>query len=389
MRKSSNRSRAFFAAFPSRTCVDVRARANGEWRFVSRSLGNAVLYSLTVWCVSVSELQTVDVVPTVDSAAHCATAFYRPSTVDATEVSTRIHRGSTPRISHRLQPRSRRATRSTQTNTERRMGAKGKRRDATAAPKTTRAHDAARNGDAGALVAALAEDPVLLDAVDALRRTPLHLAAYGGHEECVDLLCKRGARVAAEATDGFTALHFACRAGKTDVVKALVTKHGANAKGMTYKSENALHLAVSGGKCSVSLVAFLLRKKVNVKATSKKGRSVLECVREDAEDGVREAIEKAIEEADKAEAEGKVEADIGPSVGPEIGPDIGPSIGPSIGPDIGPSIGPSIGPPARPGGGKIDRDAIGVVEDEDADDEPKKKKKKKIVGAMTFGEDDE
>ena len=261
------------------------------------------------------------------------------------------------------------------------MGAKGKRRDAATAPKTTRAHDAARNGDAGALVAALAEDPMLLDAVDALRRTPLHLAAYGGHEECVDLLCKRGARVAAEATDGFTALHFACRAGKTDVVKALVTKHGANAKGMTYKSENALHLAVSGGKCSVSLVTFLLRKKVNVKATSKKGRSVLECVREDAEDGLREMIEKAIEEAEKEEKEKKVEADIGPSVGPEIGP--------SIGPSIGLEIGPSIGPSARPGSGKIDRDAIGVVDDEDTDDEPKKKKKKKVVGAMTFGEDDE
>ena len=74
------------------------------------------------------------------------------------------------------------------------------RRDAKSVGATsTSAHDAARANDARALAIALANDPTLLDRVDALRRTPLHLAAHVDGVEAIELLCDRGARVSAEA----------------------------------------------------------------------------------------------------------------------------------------------------------------------------------------------
>lgn len=278
------------------------------------------------------------------------------------------------------------------------------------APKSSRAHDAARANDVTALNAALAADALALDAIDAHKRTPLHLAAYAGALECVELLCAQGARVAAEAVDGVTAFHFACMKGNTAVAKALVER-GANAKGMTYKSENALHLAAPTG--DLSLIAFLIRKKVNPCAVSKKGRSVLQCLKDDASAEVREAIEKAVrdvEESARRTADGVAAAateddgdgndhvgDIGPSIRPSIGPAMPPSIGPAMPPSAG-----SIGPAARPQVGRVNKDAIGVVEDgvtsNDRDDtednaaeleSTKGKKKRKIIGAMTFGEDDE
>ena len=66
------------------------------------------------------------------------------------------------------------------------------RRDAKSVGATsTSAHDAARANDARALAIALANDPTLLDRVDALRRTPLHLAAHVDGVEAIELLCDR------------------------------------------------------------------------------------------------------------------------------------------------------------------------------------------------------
>ena len=59
---------------------------------------------------------------------------------------------------------------------------------------------------------------------------------------------------------------------------------------------------------------------------------------------------------------------------------------------MGPSIGPSMGPSARPTSGKVNRDAIAVVDDEGEEKDQgasKNKKQKTKIGAMSFGEDDE
>ena len=262
------------------------------------------------------------------------------------------------------------------------------RRDAKSAGATsTSAHDAARANDARALAIALANDPTLLDRVDALRRTPLHLAAHVDGVEAIELLCDRGARVSAEAMDGFTAFHFACARGNVAAAKALA-RRGANARAMTYKSENALHLALSAN-AGVDLIKFLVKKRVNALGVSKKGKSVLECCRADCAAETRDVVERAAAEAKAKDGDGDVE---GASEGGDGGADVGPSIGPSIGPSMGPSIGPSMGPSARPTSGKVNRDAIAVVDDEGEEKDQgasKNKKQKTKIGAMSFGEDDE
>ena len=55
-------------------------------------------------------------------------------------------------------------------------------------------------------------------------------------------------------------------------------------------------------------------------------------------------------------------------------------------------MGPSMGPSARPTSGKVNRDAIAVVDDEGEEKDQsasKNKKQKTKIGAMSFGEDDE
>ena len=157
------------------------------------------------------------------------------------------------------------------------------------AQRTTACHDAARGGDLGALAAALAEDSECVRAIDAHRRTPLHLAAHANETAAIEFLVRHGARVSAEAMDGRTALHFACAKGNAEAARALV-RLGANAKGMTYKSENALHLACGSENVSVGLVSFLLRKRVSARAVSKRGRTPADCLRDDAPIEVREAL---------------------------------------------------------------------------------------------------
>ena len=70
-------------------------------------------------------------------------------------------------------------------------------------------------------------DPNALD----YRRTnlrPLHLAARGGHEELVEYLINKGARVDGEDFTGSTALHHSMREGEWSISERLVSTHDAN-----------------------------------------------------------------------------------------------------------------------------------------------------------------
>ena len=64
-------------------------------------------------------------------------------------------------------------------------------------------HAAARTGDVAALTQTIAAGGDVNER-DALRRTPLHLAAWAGQTHAVRLLLASGALVALEATDGVT-----------------------------------------------------------------------------------------------------------------------------------------------------------------------------------------
>jgi hypothetical protein len=87
-------------------------------------------------------------------------------------------------------------------------------------------HDLARAGDVPALTAALARPGADVAARDHYSRTPLILAAWGGHAGAVSALLAAGAAPTAAAKGDQSALHFAAMRGDTEghieVAKALI-----------------------------------------------------------------------------------------------------------------------------------------------------------------------
>lgn len=83
--------------------------------------------------------------------------------------------------------------------------------------------DAAREGDLQRMLAALEQQCNHPDVVDPQRGcTALHMAADGGHEDCLRALVERGASVEAADTLGLTALHWAAAAGREPCLQALL-----------------------------------------------------------------------------------------------------------------------------------------------------------------------
>lgn len=89
-----------------------------------------------------------------------------------------------------------------------------------------------------------------------LGRTPLHLAAYGGHRDAVKALLGKGADV--NQTDpklGRSALHWAASYGHAKVVKTLI-QSGADVAMVDAKSGmTALHLAIRHGHAACTEVS--------------------------------------------------------------------------------------------------------------------------------------
>ena len=88
----------------------------------------------------------------------------------------------------------------------------------------TALHHAAAAGHLEVLRVLLAACGPLKDAEDGGGATPLVLAAKFGHTALVEELAAAGAdcQWAAEGCSGMTALHFACKAGSTDMVRTLL-----------------------------------------------------------------------------------------------------------------------------------------------------------------------
>ncbi|MGI9462895.1 MAG: ankyrin repeat domain-containing protein, partial [Aestuariivirgaceae bacterium] len=88
------------------------------------------------------------------------------------------------------------------------------------------------DGKASDLARLLTEHPTKINIIGGQWRRPLlHLAAEGGHLNCIDLLLRLGFDVnLRDQSDRATALHWAAQAGHLDVVKRLVDA-GADVKG--------------------------------------------------------------------------------------------------------------------------------------------------------------
>uniref|UniRef100_A0A1I8JRL7 ANK_REP_REGION domain-containing protein n=1 Tax=Macrostomum lignano TaxID=282301 RepID=A0A1I8JRL7_9PLAT len=87
-------------------------------------------------------------------------------------------------------------------------------------------HFAARYGRFNTCRSLIDSCPMLLNIVDRQGKSPLHLAAEGGHAKVVGLLLQRGS-VLLKDTNGNTALHLVAKQGHIDVAKLiLAVNHG-------------------------------------------------------------------------------------------------------------------------------------------------------------------
>lgn len=133
--------------------------------------------------------------------------------------------------------------------------------------------EAAAVGDVDRLRALLDGDPMQVHARSGDGWTPLHLAAFFGRREAVDLLLARGAPVSAVSggQERNQPLHAALAgAGDGGIVRALVAA-GADVNAVGATGVTPLHVAASRG--NAELVRFLRAAGASVTATLDDGRT--------------------------------------------------------------------------------------------------------------------
>ena len=131
-------------------------------------------------------------------------------------------------------------------------------------------HEAAAAGDAARVRAALDADPDLINSLSPDGWTPLHLAAFFGHEDVARLLLERGADVHAVSTNRMQnmPIHAAAANGQARLV-ALLLDHGTEVN-VRSRDWSPLHLAVENG--DEGLVQLLLLRGADADAPMPDGQ---------------------------------------------------------------------------------------------------------------------
>jgi len=123
-------------------------------------------------------------------------------------------------------------------------------------PLTPKLHDACRTGAIEDICRWLDESPSLLNRPDLTNGCALlHHAAYGGQEDIVGELLRRGANIDARDRSGLTPLHYAAFVGASEIARRLICE-GADPSAVNDSLTTVLHLAAAGG--ALDLVQELL-----------------------------------------------------------------------------------------------------------------------------------
>lgn len=106
-------------------------------------------------------------------------------------------------------------------------------------------------------------------------RTPLHLAAMNSQFAVVEYLVRKNCPLETRCMSGLDALHYACRADNTEIVRLLLTS-GANLESETQVAQQRpIHIAAAG--LSVGMITLLCEKQASLEARDAAGDRAL-CV---------------------------------------------------------------------------------------------------------------
>lgn len=104
----------------------------------------------------------------------------------------------------------------------------------------------------------LRDDSSLVNSTDDDEYTPLHRAAYNGHENMIKLLVTNNADVNSRTLDGWQPFHSACRWNNVESAKLLIDL-GSDVDSLTNGKNTALHLAACNGEAE-DMIRFLLNE---------------------------------------------------------------------------------------------------------------------------------
>ncbi len=130
-------------------------------------------------------------------------------------------------------------------------------------------------GQSEAVLEEIDRDPALLEMHSSDGWTPLHLAAFFGHPELAKGLLNRGAAINSRSTNAMenTPLHAAAAGAKLELLKLLLD-HGADANARQHGGWTALHSAAQSGNCEMA--EALLVHGADIKARADNNQSPLD-----------------------------------------------------------------------------------------------------------------
>ena len=108
-------------------------------------------------------------------------------------------------------------------------------------------HTAAYHGHQQTVRDLLASPEYEINCTNSRDQTPLHHASYSGHIDIVRILCVLGADVNSRDSENDTPLNKAALGGYTDVVHALITEFGCSPQVRSFEGRTLLHQACHGG----------------------------------------------------------------------------------------------------------------------------------------------
>ncbi|CAM4089815.1 ankyrin repeat domain-containing protein [Bacillus manliponensis] len=154
--------------------------------------------------------------------------------------------------------------------------------------------EAAMNGNTKVVEKLIKEDNSLLNIHSSDGWTPLHLAAYFGHEETTNMLLMLGAdiHIRAKNNNENMPLHAAVANNQAALV-SLLLENGADINAKQSGGWTSLHEAALLGNAQI--VSLLLEKGADTNVTKDDGKTALHIAKEKGYEEVIQMIEKCVE----------------------------------------------------------------------------------------------